>query len=196
MKLWWEKIKPGHSTDDLDIIKLSYIECLKRGILFINDRIYEDTYEKYIVPLMFMNKKNKNIKIFLNTYGGEIEPCFALIHCIENISAKTKLIISGNAFSSGFYIAMAGHNNPNVETYCTPYARAMFHNTYIECDDDEDNETRTSITEFQKKYDREVIYNYVTTHSNITLNMIESWEGSEKYFTAKELENFEIARII
>ena len=199
MNFWWDNIDSKYLTDDLDVIKLAYVNCLKNRTIFINDRIDDDSIEKYLVPLMFMNEDNsdKPITILLNSYGGEIVPSFSIVYQIERMRKETNIVIIGQALSSGLYIAMAGHNNENVNTYCTPYARAMFHTTYVVSgNSDDDSEPVKSLVSFQNKYDKDVVYRYITSHSYITLEMLEEWEGTDHYMSAQELEKFGIARII
>lgn len=185
-----------------DIQNMNYFfkihkECLRNNILIINDRIDADIIELAVAPLMLMDKSDKcnHIKIILNTCGGEIGPAFALINVIEKLKTKTTLHLIGETFSAGLYIAMAGHNNPNVTTICTPYTRGMFHSSYVYGEDGVDDKEILALEDFQKRYDQEVIFEYIKSHSNITQEMLDSWKDIDKYFTAKELEELGIAKI-
>lgn len=182
----------------LDLYTRLYFDNLENNILVINDKIDNDIIDLIILPLIEMDKDKscKHIDIYLNTFGGEVGVTFALINVIENIKTSTTIHLLGDVFSAGFYIAMAGHNNPKVKTVCTPFTRAMFHASYVynEEGDDECREVLT-LEKFQKNYDEEIIFKYVKSHSKITDEMLNEWKDTEKYFTAKELEELGVANI-
>lgn len=189
---FWENIDLPCNEDTLDMFSSQYINALNNRIIIVNDRIDDDIIEKAVLPLIAMDNdgSKRPITIVINTGGGYIGSGFALVHTIEHLKTPTVLFIIGEALSMGFYIAMAGHNNPNVKTLCTPYSRAMYHMGVIkDCDGEE------ALTAFQRKYDETIIYDYIISHSNITKDMLKQWADQEVYFTAKELEDFGIAEI-
>lgn len=173
------------------------ISCLKDRVILLNDTIEDDVIETVAVPLLAMDNdgSGKPITIILNTCGGYVGTGFSIVHIIEHLKTPTTVYLIGEAFSMGLYIAMAGYNNPNVKTVCTPYSRAMYHMGCLNSDDEEIIEKEKDLLEFQHHYDTTVVYDYITTHSKITIDMLKAWDGKEKYFTAKELEELGIAEI-
>lgn len=191
-KFWEHICNPPKDEDEM--IFSQYLNCLKNRVVILNDRIDDYALEKITIPLMAMDNDGSGepIIIIVNTCGGYLGSGFSIVHVIEHLKTPTTVFLIGEALSMGLYIAMAGYNNPNVKTVCTPYTRAMYHEAYLAGEIDSDDE---SLLKFQKEYDKTVIYNYIVTHSKITTELLDKWEGKEKYFTAKELKDFGIAEI-
>lgn len=194
IKKFWENNKVKDCLTDPDcLVYAQYLTCLQNRIIILNDRIDDDAIESIVLPLVAMDNdgSGKPITLLLNTTGGYLGSGSAIIHVLEHMKTPTTIYMLGEAFSMGFYISLAGHNNPNVKTVCTPYTRAMYHMSLLSYETDDE----PYLEAFQKEYDKTVLYDYVKTHSKITQEMLDDWEGTEKYFTAKELEALEIAKI-
>lgn len=193
---FWEHIEVPVTRESDDLVCSQYINCLNNRVILLNDNIDDEVIETIVLPLIAMDNdgSNKPITIMVNTCGGCVGSGFSIVHTIEHLKTPTTVYLIGEAFSMGLYIAMAGYNNPNVKTICTPYTRAMYHMGHLNIDEEE-LEDEKDLLDFQREYDKTVVYDYIISHSKITREMLESWDGREKYFTAKELENLGIAEI-
>lgn len=51
----------------------------------------------------------KPIKLYIDSYGGQVYQCFGLLSLMENSNTPIHTIVTGCAMSCGFLISIAGH---------------------------------------------------------------------------------------
>ena len=165
-----------------------YSTGLKNRKIIINDNITSDILEKVIIPLIDMDNdgSGKPIEIILNTLGGEVYTGFALVDAIENLKSPTVIRIVGTALSMGIYLAMAGHNNPNVTTVCNKYSVGLIHAGTVGYGIMDSNAAK-DVSKFNERYEETIVKDFVFTHSNITPEKYEEIERREYYMTANEM---------
>lgn len=87
-------------------VEQSTIEELSRKIIEINN---DDEKLKKIYDIYGFEYRPKPIKIYIDSYGGEIYSCLGLISIIENSKTAIHTIVTGTAMSCGFMILISGH---------------------------------------------------------------------------------------
>lgn len=82
------------------------IGAITKDILEINE--YDEYAEKYyaIHDLTYIRKP---IKIYIDSYGGNVYQCFGLISIMETSKTPIHTIVTGCAMSCGFMMLIHGH---------------------------------------------------------------------------------------
>ena len=121
--------------------------CEENGITFedivnldaaANDRelIITDVVENLGVSVAsiinFWNRKDEKdgieiskripIKILIDSNGGSLTDAFTIINAIELSKTPVQTIVTGKAYSAGFFIAITGH-----QRFAYPYASFLYH---------------------------------------------------------------------
>ena len=177
--------------DSMDPVTYQYYKSLKDNTIVINEGICEDILEKAVLPLMQMDKDEsvKHIDIYLNTEGGSVYDGFLLVDVIDKIKTDTTITIMGMAASMGIYIAMAGHNNPNVKTVCYSHSVGLIHDGsyYINGSMHSARDT----FKFSERYEQK-IKDYVLSHSAIDEDTYRDFDRVEAWMTAEDMVEYGI----
>lgn len=169
-----------------DIVDYQYYKNLEKRRIIINEDIGDTLLETAILPLIDMDNdgSGKPIAIILDTAGGNVYTGFNLIDHIEKVKTPLTIHIMSMAASMGLYIAMAGHNNPNVKTVCHPFSVGLLHSG-SESVSGTTHAVR-DLFNFSQKYE-EKIKQYVLSHSNIDDEMYEKVYRQELWLDADEM---------
>lgn len=89
-----------------DQVDQKTIGSVIKEIVEINE--LDDYYEKYF-SLNNLKYERKPIKIWIDSYGGNIYQCFGLLSVIETSKTPIHTIVTGAAMSAGFMILIHGH---------------------------------------------------------------------------------------
>lgn len=79
---------------------------LSKAIIEINE---EDRKAKKLLKIEGLKYTPKPIKIYIDTYGGNVYQCFGLLGLMESSKTPIHTIVTGCAMSCGFMIAITGH---------------------------------------------------------------------------------------
>lgn len=163
-----------------------YYKNLTNNRIVLNQEIGDSTLEMVILPYLDMvkNPNVEEIEIILSTVGGGIYDGFNLVDILDKTTKKTTIHIMSMAASMGSYIAMAGHNNPNVRTVCHPFSVGLLHAGSASYSGSM-TQIRDGI-DFNKKYEDRV-REYVLTHSNITPEFYDKIERKEYWMDSEEM---------
>ena len=169
----------------IDPIQYQYYKNLQNRKIIINDEINSSIIEMAVLPLIDIDNdgSGKPIEIILNTPGGSVYDGFQLIHTIEKLKTPTTIIVTAMAASMGALIAIAGNNNPNVKTICSPYSVFLIHSG-----SDCMAGTTTMIKDmfhFSEKFEK-IIEDYILSHSKISIDLYNQKSRYEWWFTATE----------
>jgi ATP-dependent Clp protease protease subunit len=82
------------------------INKLTKAIIQINE---SDAEIKKISALYDFEYKPKPIKLYIDSYGGQVYQCFGLLSIMESSKVPIHTIVTGCAMSCGFMIAITGH---------------------------------------------------------------------------------------
>ena len=173
------------SNNAINPIQYQYYKSLENRTIVINDDINSDIIEMALLPLIQMDNDGtgKEITILLNTCGGEVYNGFSLVDYIEKLKTKTTIKILGMAASMGALISIAGKNNPNVKTVCSPFSVFLVHSG-SDCMAGNTNAIK-DMFHFSEKYE-EKISKYILSHTKISeeeyikMTRYEWWMTSEE----------------
>lgn len=84
----------------------SSINEISKAIIAINE---DDEYLKQLAALNGMEYKPKPIKLYIDSYGGQVYQCFGLLNIMDNSKTPLHTIVTGCAMSCGFMISINGH---------------------------------------------------------------------------------------
>lgn len=148
--------------------------------------IADDIVEMAILPFLDMDGdgSGKPIDIIISTPGGDVYSGFALVDAIEKAKTPTTIHIIGLAASMGTLIAMAGKNNPNVKSVCSPFSVGLIHSgeTYMEGSLHSVRDTFN----FSEVYENKV-KEYILSHSKIDEEYYSKIERKELWLDADEM---------
>lgn len=97
-------------------------DITEESISIVSDAILNMITEDGANKLVIQNYKVRPIKLFINSYGGDVYDCMQLIDIIENSTTPIKTFCLGKAMSAGFLIFLAGHYR-----YMSKNATLMYH---------------------------------------------------------------------
>lgn len=114
-----------------------YADNNKR-ILILSDDVDNCSISKVMFNLLFIlhtddereekevNFKREPIKLYINSYGGEIHDMWGLIDVMLNSQTPIHTYCTGYAMSAAFLIFLAGHKR-----FCYKHSTFMHHNPYF-----------------------------------------------------------------
>ena len=169
-----------------DPCEYQYYKGLTQRRIIINQEIGDDLLETAILPFLEMDNDGSGqpIEIVLSTVGGSVYDGFAFVDVIERAKTPTTIHIFSMAASMGIYIAMAGHNNPNVKTVCHPFSVGLIHagSSYLSGTMNQVRDTFNFSEHYEKK-----IHDYVLSHSNIDEKYYDEIDRKELWVDADEM---------
>jgi ATP-dependent Clp protease protease subunit len=92
---------------------------LTKNIISINE---SDTEIQKLGEIYGMSYKPDPIKIYIDSYGGELYACLGLIGIMERSLTQVHTIVTGCAMSCGFIIAITGHKR-----LCYDHSTFLYH---------------------------------------------------------------------
>lgn len=100
--------------------------------LYLDTEITDDTSREFLEKIQLWNaeddfneippEQRAAIQIYINTPGGDLFATWQIIDTITNSKTPIITIVTGTAYSGGFFIAISGH-----ERQAFPHAGFMFH---------------------------------------------------------------------
>ena len=170
-------------------VDYQYYKCLSNNTIIINQEISDNLLEYAIIPLMQMDNDESvdEIKILLDTGGGDIYLGFAFVSVLERLKTKTIIQIVGMAASMGGLIAMA--KNPNLKVICDKWSVGLIHSgsQYMEGSTHAVKDT----FKFSERYE-EKIKEYILSHTKITEEMYKEIERQEFWMDADDMLKYGI----
>lgn len=87
-------------------VNQSSINNLSKDIIEISEH---DEYIKKIYSVHDLEYNPKPIKIYIDSYGGNVYQCLGLIGIMKSCKTQIHTIVTGCAMSCGFLISISGH---------------------------------------------------------------------------------------
>lgn len=111
------------------------INSLTKTIVDIEEN---DIYLKKLYYLHDLEYKPKPIKLYIDSYGGNVYQCLGLVNIMDKCKTKIHTIVTGCAMSCGFIIAISGHKRfgYNKSTYMYHQASSGAFGTVKEIEDE------------------------------------------------------------
>lgn len=82
----------------------------EKGILFFTQDFNADAYASFCINFTYLNEKNKDITVILNSPGGEESYMFSMYDMIQSAKRPVTVIGTGEICSAGVLILAGGHN--------------------------------------------------------------------------------------
>ena len=165
-----------------------FYNLLKKRTIVSNEEIDVGIVESLIMPLLDFEKDDSEepVTLILATPGGSTLAGLSVCNIIDNYKKKLNIIIPNYALSMGFYITIAGKNNPNVKKYAYPYSFFLLHAG--ETGASGESGSVKDLICFYDKID-EQIQDYVLSHTSITKEEYLTHIRKQWYLTAKEAKD-------
>lgn len=165
-----------------------FYNLLKKRTIVFNEEIDVGIVESLIMPLLDFEKDDSEepVTLILATPGGSTLAGLSVCNIIDNYKKKLNIIIPNYALSMGFYITIAGNNNPNVKKYAYPYSFFLLHAG--ETGASGESGSVKDLICFYDKID-EQIQDYVLSHTSITKEEYLTHIRKQWYLTAKEAKD-------
>ena len=165
-----------------------FYNLLKKRTIVFNEEIDVGIVESLIMPFLDFEKDDSEepITLILATPGGSTLAGLSVCNIIDNYKKKLNIIIPNYALSMGFYITIAGNNNPNVKKYAYPYSFFLLHAG--ETGASGESGSVKDLICFYDKID-EQIQDYVLSHTSITKEEYLTHIRKQWYLTAKEAKD-------
>lgn len=177
------------SYSQLDIQSYQYFHnLLQRRTIVFNEEVDTDIVESLMMPLLEFEKDDSEepVTLILATPGGSTLAGLSVCNIIDNYKKKLNIIVPNYALSMGFYITIAGRDNPNVKKYAYPYTFFLLHAGETGASGE-----AGSVKDLILFYDHidEMIQDYVLSHTYITKEEYLTHIRKQWYLTAKEAKD-------
>lgn len=126
--------------------------------IYITDEITQEIADSFYGLVKFWNMADTTdeidpndrepIKVYINTPGGDLNATFTIIDAIKMSLTPVHTIVTGTAYSGGFFIAIAGH-----QRFCTPNSSYLFHEGSL-TDSGDAGKIRNRMSFYWKQLDR------------------------------------------
>ena len=155
--------------------------------LCIEDIIEQDITSGLIYSIYSYNRDDKDvpvedrkpIKLYINSYGGELYATMSLIDVIKMSKTPVYTICEGVAYSAAGLILMAGHKR-----YCNNSSSFLLHSGSNGCSGRTDSVFDQ--LEFDRRYEK-IVKKHVLESTSITENEYERNYRKEWYLLANEM---------
>lgn len=177
-----EKERGGERAYDI------YSRLLKDRIVFVSGTITTDMANTVIAQLLFLEKENpkEDIQMFINSYGGEITAGMAIIDTMNYIKCDVSTIAVGLAASMGTVLLV---NGTKGKRFALPNSKIHIHQP-IGGVQGQASDIDIEAKEIIKT--REALYKILANRTGKTQKQIEKDADRDKYFTAKEAQEYGI----
>jgi ATP-dependent Clp protease protease subunit len=165
-----------------------YSRLLKDRIVFVSGTITTDMANTVIAQLLFLEKENpkEDIQMFINSYGGEITAGMAIIDTMNYIKCDVSTIAVGLAASMGTVLLVSGTKG---KRFALPNSKIHIHQP-IGGVQGQASDIDIEAKEIIKT--REALYRILANRTGKTPKQIEKDADRDKYFTAKEAQEYGI----
>lgn len=181
---------------NLDPISYTWFDnYLNNRTIVFNDEVGDSIVETVILPLKKFERDNSNepVTLILSTYGGSVFDAMSLLNMIDTYKKPLKVVCLNYAMSMGFYILIAGNNNPNVETCCYPYSFGLLHAGEVGVSGE--NHSVKDTLFFTERID-DMIKDFVLSHTKITEEEFLKHLRKQWYMTAEEMKELGVVKKI
>jgi len=192
MVLGTEIIKSYDDCDLVDPYEFTYWVDRSKRIFYIDYEIetkYKELLElsKIIMQMNILEKDTpvdelEPIKIFVHTYGGDLEQTLYFCDLIKSSRIPIYTIAMGVAMSAGFYIYLAGHKR-----FVFPHTRVMVH-TGSATFSGTSQQVKTAQQDYERQLDE--IKNYVLENTSISTKTFNKNKDTDWYLSADDMAKY------
>jgi len=165
-----------------------YSRLLKDRIIFVSGTIGTEMANTVVAQLLFLEKENpkEDIQMFINSYGGEITAGMAIIDTMNYVKCDISTIAVGLAASMGTVLLVSGTKG---KRFALPNSKIHIHQP-IGGVQGQASDIAIEAEEIIKT--REALYKILANRTGKTPKQIEKDADRDKYFTAKEAQEYGI----
>lgn len=178
-----------------DPIMYQYFKGLERNELMITGGIDSSAIEMYVLPLMEWDKDKsvKEIKIYINSYGGSVFEGMAIADIISKLKTKTTVELLSYGYSMGMFIVLGGANNPNVNVVCHEFSTGLIHSgsTSLSGDSSTVDDTLDFYRVFNEKMEA-----FMISNTKLTKEKLKKMKRVEWYLTSDKMLEYGIVNEI
>lgn len=100
-------------------------KIIENRIIFLNGEINNQSANEVIMQLLYLDSINNNdIKLYINSNGGDVVQGLAIIDCINTIKSNVKTVCVGACYSMAAIILMCGTKGKRM---MLPNSEIMIH---------------------------------------------------------------------
>lgn len=141
---------------------------IKNRIIFLNDEINDKTANDIILQLLYLDSlNNEDIKLYINSPGGDITQGLAIIDCINSIKSDVQTICIGCAYSMAAIILLCGKKGKRK---ILPNSEVMIHSVLGQSSGDLKTIVQSSIRLQEKSKLIQTLIKKNTTLSNVKIS--------------------------
>lgn len=166
--------------------------------LYLDSEITDEIGKEFLEQIQLWNAEDDYnglpiesripIQIFINSPGGDLITTFQIIDAIQCSRTPVHTIVTGSAYSGGFFIGIAGHKR-----YAFPHASFMFHEgSNLNYGDAHKVIQQTEFYETLLKQ----LKTHVLKSTTISAAVYEEHKKDDWYFTAKKALKYGVIDVI
>lgn len=167
-----------------------YLSVYMDNVIWIENEISEENSTKFIKELMALgnNENVKEITIYINSCGGDVDQGLAIVDLIEYLKKVKKIkftTVGINVASIASLILVSGNKR-----YVYPNTRMMIHKPYLE---DSDEETSAEMKKVLKKEIDISIKRYkevLLNNGNIEEQELDKLLKTDYYMSAEQCQDY------
>lgn len=177
------------SSPDSDYVKNKLLE---RRIILIDTDVTTETASDWVGRITLLDleepisEKRKPILLFVNSFGGEVEPAMGLVSIIKASKSAIYTICIGTAQSMGAVILAAGKKR-----YAVPNAQIMLHQHWQNTNGEMTHSELVNEAEASKKVYSQLL-DYYAEVTNLDKNKLRRVLSKDTFITAQEALEMEL----
>ena len=174
-----EKGKDGERAYDI------YSRLLKDRIIFIGGEIRMEMANTIIAQLLFLDSENnKDIKVYINSPGGNVYPGMAIIDTMKHVKSDVSTVAVGLAASMGATILAAGTKG---KRFALPNTKILIHQPLGGVEGSA-KDVEISVQELLKA--KEDLFKYLAKWTGQKKSKIEKDADRDFWMSAKEAKEY------
>lgn len=165
-------------------------QLLHHRTVVFNTTVDEDIVERVIVPLLEFEKDDSNepVTLLISSLGGSVIAGLSVCNIIDNYKKPLNIIVLNYAFSMGTILMCAGAHNPNVTRSAYPFSTFLVHDGSYALVEAPTGSQKDTVAYFEMLDDN--VKEYMIKNTNITRELIDSWERKEVYLSAQQAKEY------
>ncbi|MGN1168288.1 MAG: ClpP family protease [Lachnospiraceae bacterium] len=164
-----------------------YSELLSNRNIFLQGEINQETANEFLTQFLYLTSQStEEIKLFINSPGGEITSGLVIYDLIQSSPAPIKLYCTGTAASMAAIILAGGQKG---NRYILPHSQVMIHEPRIAGGMGGSASSIKNIADSILQT-RKLINEILSKHTGKTVKEIEKSTSFDNYLSAEEAVKF------
>ena len=162
---------------DNDIINA----MIKNRIIFLNEEIDNKVANNVILQLLYLDSlNNEDIKLYINSPGGDITQGLAIIDCINSLKNDVQTICVGCAYSMAAIILICGKKGKRK---ILPNSEIMIHSVLGRA---EGNLTKVMLSSMRLQEKSRLIHSLIKEKTNLKNSKISTMMKTDSFLNSSE----------